>query len=758
MENRYLEAPGEKIGVGELSIPKAIGVAGAAEKHRYYSLLEVRKIDDASKAEVVVLDVDFERCQHPVNDIKRIERLAIVFDKEDRHPPEVLALREDFPEVPHLNIRDVEKPKSLCLFEERYEEIKLRWNPLLFLERIREWLKLTARGELHQEDQPLEPLLIGPVPNLIYPYDLFIKSADEIDQIIIRRAEYGRNRNTYIALPIEKVPPLKDELKHIAFTIQGKPQRHGIISKQPHNLLELHTLLERAGIDLLTALRDKLPKIKEQKQNVDDWHLVIIVDLPKTRGQGVDAETSDIWVFCVRHPLKEILVAIGTHQLIRVEVKGKSTEVLGSILKNDYDLDKKGEELNIIILNPIASYSRERANLINNILSDEIKEIVLIGAGTLGSQFLMNLVRMGVGKWTVIDDDCLLPHNLGRHALTGFALGSSKAELTAIIANDILDENDIAKALISDVLNPEDTDDTLKASYSSADIIIDASTSIPVARHIALDIESDGRRVSIFLNPSGDSFVLLAEDSKREITLDCIEIQYYRALINEPELSEHLVMAAEGIRYGRSCRDLSNRIPQYLVATHSAIGSKAVLDVLSNNSAKIVIWKTDIDKLTTRRFEFQVFKTTEFQIGDWTLCIDDYLKENIKTAREAKLPNETGGILIGFFDMQRRIIYVVETILSPSDSVEWPTIYIRGHEDLANREKEIRIKTQGWLRYVGEWHSHPKGCKTWPSNEDITAFSWLTKEMEIEGLPGVMLIAGENQSSWYIGHMEKPKA
>lgn len=65
------------------------------------------------------------------------------------------------------------------------------------------------------------------------------------------------------------------------------------------------------------------------------------------------------------------------------------------------------------------------------------------------------------------------------------------------------------------------------------------------------------------------------------------------------------------------------------------------------------------------------------QIGAWTLAVDDHLMRRIAGLRAAKLPNETGGVLIGAYDLICKIVYVVETIPSPPDSKEWPTLYSR---------------------------------------------------------------------------------
>ena len=65
-----------------------------------------------SKTEVVIIEVEVERGQRTVYPINRDERLAVAFDQADEIPPSVLALRKDFPQVPHLNIAPFERPKA----------------------------------------------------------------------------------------------------------------------------------------------------------------------------------------------------------------------------------------------------------------------------------------------------------------------------------------------------------------------------------------------------------------------------------------------------------------------------------------------------------------------------------------------------------------------------------------------------------------------------------------------------------------------
>ncbi len=163
-------------------MPKARDVAEfLARGHPYARLVESRVTDTE---DIVVVDLDVEVPQAPVHDIRRVERVSVGFDRKDQRTPEVLALRVDFPVTPHQNLRPRERPRSLCLFEEHYIDLKRRWTPAMLVERLREWLRLTARGELHGEDQPLEALLLNTAGTIVVPHQLFDIHADGPAQLV----------------------------------------------------------------------------------------------------------------------------------------------------------------------------------------------------------------------------------------------------------------------------------------------------------------------------------------------------------------------------------------------------------------------------------------------------------------------------------------------------------------------------------------------------------------------------------------------
>ena len=189
------------------------------------------------------------------------------------------------------------------------------------------------------------------------------------------------------------------------------------------------------------------------------------------------------------------------------------------------------------------------------------------------------------------------------------------------------------------------------------------------------------------------------------------------------------------------------------MALHAAIGARAFRVALAADSAGISVWRTNEDDLSVEHLKIAPEEIVEKQVGGWTVVTDRSLLDKVAKTRLEKLPNETGGVIVGAHDMERKILYAADVLPSPPDSTEWPNLYIRGCEGLAHHVEEIGQITDGQLGYVGEWHSHPRGHTPSPSTEDRKAFAWLQEYMDVDGLPAVMLIVGERDHAWYAEQM-----
>ena len=65
---------------------------------------------------------------------------------------------------------------------------------------------------------------------------------------------------------------------------------------------------------------------------------------------------------------------------------------------------------------------------------------------------------------------------------------------------------------------------------------------------------------------------------------------------------------------------------------------------------------------------------------------------------------------------------------------------------------ELNEKVDGMIEYVGEWHSHPDGAGTAPSEDDKQVFAWLEELRRSDGYPATMVIVGApGDTAFYVG-------
>ena len=270
----------------------------------------------------------------------------------------------------------------------------------------------------------------------------------------------------------------------------------------------------------------------------------------------------------------------------------------------------------------------------------------------------------------MVDNDALLPHNLARHALLAPEVGASKAAALARQIGLLLNERQ--SAIIADVLAPDaDQEKALDAAFGAASIIIDASASVGVARHLS-DLPCTARRMCAFFNPSGNSVVLLTEDAQRSITLRDLEAQYHRIILTEPSVAEHLNASQGGVRYSGSCRSLTNRIPATRAAILSALAARGIANSLESDVAQLTVWTLGADGSVAvlRRNGEPVIRTT---VGKWQVNYDRGFLAQLSALRDHRLPNETGGAIVGIADMSRHAIHLAHAFSEPEDSRSTPT-------------------------------------------------------------------------------------
>src|SRR5690606_35775565 len=138
---------------------------------------------------------------------------------------------------------------------------------------------------------------------------------------------------------------------------------------------------------------------------------------------------------------------------------------------------------------------------------------------------------------------------------------------------------------------------------------------------------------------------------------------------------------------------------------------------------------------------------------DLTVFLDAGVEQRLREWRRHGFPNETGGVLLGYYDSNVGTLVIVDALPAPPDSKATAGSFERGIEGLKEAVDEAARRTAGIVGYVGEWHSHPKGHSASPSRDDSIQLIHLALGMGDDGLPGVQLIVGESDLQFLKGAM-----
>jgi hypothetical protein len=737
----WLASWGQEIPIGDLALAEAVAFVEYVNRfgHNIVTLRGARRRPD-NGAEVVVLELTTDVPQKPHVDIRHTEPLAILFPSSGLMPI-VLSLRSDFPDTEHQQLVPDGVPCGVCIDDRPWAEARTTWTPAEFLERISLWFHRAARGELHDPAQPLDPFFGVSEYSFIFPRSALVGTASAELAFFASEA----NPKSFITMPMQQVTEAaKKNIPRFTTVAYSVPhEKMTRLRNAPSTLGSLDRALFARGVDLAADLRARMKEwygAKAQDAGRLGSPVAIIIEFPIMTPAGKLTDMVDTRAFVPGCTLGGLGVAIGALYPAANDQGSRSgyAPVLLPGVKDQSLLDA----IPLEVANVHIEFDQERAAELAGLPKADTRKAVMIGAGAIGSQNATILAREGRFTWTVIDDDRLLPHNLARHSLEFRHQGQRKALALAQQIDRLRPRAEAsARHIICDLTLPGEHEAALNEALNEADIIIDASASVAAERFIA-DHGAKARRASVFFNPAGEAVVVLAEPSDRRLTLRDLEAQYYRAVLRQPELEQHLAATGERFAYTGACRALTNRIPQSRAALLSALSAAALANMLDQSSAGAGIWTLQPD-LSVIRTTPSTSPVTHTQLLDWTVTIDEQLTQEIQAIRGKSLPAETGGVLLGVVDAAAKKIHIVEALSAPKDSVEEATGFERG---VAGLEPEIRsamARTMDQVRYVGEWHSHPPRYSTDPSGTDLKQIGWLATVLAMENRPGVMLIAGD---------------
>lgn len=720
----------------------------ACQAHADFEVLELRRVECNSPFDLIVVDVG-DGTVAPNNDqgIRRRERLALTYRDEAGVPFEVLALRRDFPETLHQNGVNDGTPKSLCLYEVDWETVERSWTAPMLLTQILRWLEKTADGTLHQEDQALEQVFYSSGVQLILPASfsdapesgngLQIEKIGGNARRLVLRALHGPENASGEGAPFSVL--------YVAINAVSHPP----MQSPPASLGQLQDRLKRVGTSLFPTLTDVIrgrshagvsPTRGDARKKI-----LLLLQLPRTR-DGVHVR-NDVLGFVLETDLADLGISLGVLQ--QTEPNGRAFPFLQ--LGSSDAPASNGDPWRDIRLWPIdvrEDVSRSSARIWSGVLGEGEFRGLLAGVGALGSALAELWSRSGWGRWDFVDPDLIEPHNAVRHIARHLHAGHPKALVVRALVAATLGEACQESRAIIEKANALDSDE-LSAAIGGASLLVDATTTLSVPRDWSE--REVARTASVFLTPSGRASVLLLEDRHRMVRTSSLEAQYYRAVLECSWGARHLHSDSPQRRTGAGCRDRSMILSAEHVQLHAAILARRLRTLSMEEHAAACVWSSDD---VTGAIEYQAIPVRAAKRvvrGDWKIYWDDGLGEALRDMRSRALPAETGGILLGITDHKLRTIHLVQALAAPLDSESSRTGFTRGKDGVSQARQDCLHRTAGMVDYVGEWHSHPRGINSNPSNLDISLLAHLTSVLASDGLPSIVLIVGEHDASISLG-------
>lgn len=709
----------------------------AIEKNRDYSIVRLQRRQDCD-VEYVVADVQTDKV--PPNNrygIRFTERLAFCIPTNPKQLIDVRAIRKDFPTLLHQNQTIPGEAPSLCLYFEPAISVMRTWTPQNFLRRVQWWLEKTAKGELHPADQPVEQLFFVSKYELVLPWNfdellndsqrafrvvLRVKRPDDGGTFFLEDRQHNEETGGVLAGFIELNMP---------------PVVHGVIERPPVTLGQLHDQLHERGIDMLAPLKEVLKgRVGSEGALVssDNPHTIFLLHVPLCRKPGSSPETTHHCAFIVdAGPLK-----LGDESGALFSLNNNyfnAQGILGPADKTDW---RRREIMSVEVLRENnAAAARQQSGI------EEPGPVgTLIGAGSLGSAMLNLWSRAGWGRWTVIDRDHIKPHNLSRHSAYVPHIGQSKALVAAALHSATMGDSEVIP-IWDDAC--KSSDKATPKSLGGASVVIDSSTTLEYPRQ-ASTVDELPRHISVFMTPNGNSSVLLAEDGNRFTRLRTLEAQYYRAVIQNDWGKQHLRGNLGTFWSGASCRDISVVLPYSRIMVQAGTLAEQIPLVFAQTNAAIRVWERDPSMGSTTLHCVEVHPEHRMKFAELDLFMDEGVERQLRELRADALPNETGGVLLGYYDLNINAVVIVCGLPSPPDSKSTPEMFERGIRGLADAVNEATERTARMVGYIGEWHSHPSNHSAMPSGHDLFQLLHLAFGMSDDGLPALQLIVGEHET------------
>ena len=670
------------------------------------------KLRQAERCHQVLLQIKVDYPQRgPVLDVKPIEK--VLFLLWPNHPirAPLVTLRHDFPVVPHLISDFMGTPlRHVCLTRRTEADWWCGKTLVDLAQTCREWLCDAAAGLLVKPDDPFEPLFVdvGTPP-----------------------VEMTTDHAKANALAHDGLWLTKSQL----IQVPGTTRSRFLVEKGDVPTQVWYQRIPQASLWTM------------KPSNVDELlEMFVAVDL--------DAHRVSYWLNKTPNTVSHLLLIVGVRRPEEVLGRPDSDEWVAFELER-MSRDRHRAEWKVTTHPFRDAYTPALARRVSGIKEPlTIRNVLLIGAGALGSIITESLVRTGLVRIRLVDHDTLLPHNLTRHTLTATDIGRAKATAVAERLNSLVEDDTVlVEAVNKNVLNMDQSewDDLLDGIHA----VIDCSASPAVQLRLA-DVSRDVPVLSTFQVDAGRVTVVLGESRTGIGSVDALEAVMVSEHRELPGVRRWLRYEAHTVMIGGGCRSASAPIPLPWVMDGAGWVATVALEWLRAEDAwpaieMIGLMTTDpgfVAKVNTswQQHDVQISNAT----GGWRVKITKQVEQKLHDRAISAAPLETGGICIGRVDKQRRVAYVIDIWEGPVDSYGSIVGFVRGRQDLKARLAQLESNTGDQLTYIGEWHSHPPGCGTHMSATDSATSRRMAKVLAKDQIPAIFMISNGSMHDTHV--------
>jgi integrative and conjugative element protein (TIGR02256 family) len=701
------------------------------------TLLGLRRF--SKDIECAIIEIDTGAPQRPAFAVMPRERLLITFHDDGR--PVVGPLREDFPSTPHSDfVADDEGlpiSRTLCLDDRPWEDAKSDYNSAELLRRILAWFARAASGQMDDPLQFPEPAFRPAPISVVMPPDasqwLMPTEATQLRYLAVTGDDGVTVLRGVWSHQAGPAGEGAEWIRHLILPLGSKTDQRGGWGWLPATMGQMERGWGGGG-SLYSHLRERLGTLHK---NVNaDGHAEFFGSRPLLLWLNVDATRGEqiFGLVAIDETTGTLMEKLG----LAWPSDGAGRTYLLRVPAGEPDQARLGQS-SLAPINFFQPFEIGNARALADRTS-LAKKAIVVGAGAIGSQVVELLTREGAwDEIVIIDDDFLLPHNLARHTLTEDAIAKRKADQVAARLAAIIPTLKV-RGLAQRLYSPLSSE--LENELNEADLILDFTASLGASRLIS-DCQVGGRRACAFFNPNGDGAAILVESQTKHNDINILEARYYSALLQTPEIFDHLKTPTGRMFVSGGCRDLTNLIPASRAALLSAAVAEALTEILSIPKAEVRVLSVRSQGITMYKYPVDGTVQTA-EVNGWVVRLPFYVQDRMRAMRRACLPNETGGVILGIIDHARKRIEVADFLPPPLDSQQAAEAFERGVRDLDVQMREVGERTAFQLLHVGEWHSHPGDCAV-PSSVDRATFERLVRDSEPEDRPVVMVIVGERE-------------